>query len=323
MASTLLNFRIMLAVLGASCALAVSLSLAGCGGNEFGSDAAGQLAANQTAGSCDAPGLSNPGTVTPDGAELLKGVATLTAQPSPGAPEGKASSRDSKELIAAARNFVNCWNSRQYEKVIGLISVDFMKSYLVLENPADALIVLGGLPNLTYTVRSLGDARTHDDGRASVAIEYTAVHQQKVGRWYFKKDDGRWILDQEALLSFDLGMETATAPIEMNDFSYTPATTEIAQKPVIKLDVTNKGALPHEVVLVRVAPGTDPTTLLQPGVRPEGVEFFGQTMAVPGQKREVLVTGMAPGQYVMVCQLRFPKGPLHSAQGMVGLLTIR
>jgi len=306
---------------GLAAVAGASIGAACGGGGGPGDDIAGRIVREETAGSCIATKPA-PGTVTPDGQELLKGVSTLTAQPSPEAAEGSAGSALSREVTSAARNFVNCWNQRRFDEVLGLITVDFMKSFLVLENPADARIVLEGLPGLSYTVRSLGDVKLHRDGRASIAVEYTAVHQQKVARWYFVKREGQWLLDQEDRLRFDPGLETSSAAIDMKDFAYQPASTTVKANPVVRLDVTNSGALPHEVVLVKVAPGIDPTTLLQPGVQPEGVEFFGQTMAVPGQKQEIVMTGLAPGQYVMVCQLRFPKGPLHSAQGMVGLLIV-
>jgi plastocyanin len=308
--------------LGLAVVAVVAAALAACGGDDIGNDAAGLLVRNETSGSCTAPAPAKTGTVTPDGQELLPGVATLTAQPSPAKSEGSPSAGVRKEVMVAARNFVNCWNARQYDAVIALISTDFMKAFLVLENPADALIVFGGLPDLTYTVRSLGDPRVHSDGRVSVAIEYTAVHQQKVARWYFAKKDGAWRLDEEERLAFDLGFDNAVVDVEIKEFSYTLSTPKVAAKPSITLRVKNSGRLPHEVVLVRVAPGTDPTKLLQPGVKPEGVEFFGQTMRVPGQQEDIVVTGMTPGQYIMVCQLRFPKGATHSSKGMVGLLTV-
>lgn len=308
--------------LGLALTSAAAIVLTGCGGDDIGNDAAGLLVRNETAGSCTAPGLPKASTVTPDGQDLIPGVATLTAQPSGQANEGTPSTAVQREVLAAARNFVNCWNNRQYEAVLSIITPEFLKSFLVLQNPADALIVLAGLPDLTYTVHSLGDAGSHKDGRVSVAVEYTAVHQQKVARWYFVKKDGAWRLDQEERLGFELGGDNAVIDVEMKDFSYTLSAPTVAVKPSITFRVKNGGALPHEMVLVRVAPGTDPTKLLQPGVKPEGVDFFGQTMRVPGQSEDVVVTGMTPGQYIMVCQLRFPKGATHSSQGMVGLLTV-
>ena len=310
-------------VVGLVLTLAAVGFLTACGSDGVGNDAAGLLVRNETAGSCTAPALAKPGTVTPDGQDLLPGVATLTAQPSPQASEGTPSQGVQKEVLAAARNFVNCWNARQYEAVLSIITPEFLKSFLVLQNPADALIVLAGLPDLTYTVHSLGDVRMHKDGRVSVAIEYTAVHQQKVARWYFLKKDGSWRLDQEDRLTFDLGVDNTVVDVQMKDFSYTLSTATVAAKPSVTFRVKNDGGLPHEMVLVRVAAGIDPTKLLQPGVKPEGVDFFGQTMRVPGQSEDVVVTGMTPGQYIMVCQLRFPKGATHSSQGMVGLLTVQ
>src|ERR1041385_698638 len=52
-------------------------------------------------------GPAAPGTVPPDGQDLIPGAATLTAQPSPPTDGSEPSSGAEKEVITAARNFVN------------------------------------------------------------------------------------------------------------------------------------------------------------------------------------------------------------------------
>jgi uncharacterized cupredoxin-like copper-binding protein len=227
-----------------------------------------------------------------------------------------------REVIAALRNYVNCWNQRKFEEAITLVTTDYMKSLLVLANPQDAIVVLNGLPPLTYTIRSVGTPRNEDDGRVSLTVDYTVIHQQKAVRWYFLKDDGRWFLDQEERLQFDLGVDEQVIDIEMTEFDYNVSPARVPKSPVIRLRIRNTGALPHEVVAVQVEEGVDPTTVLQPGVEPEGVTFVGQSMRVPGDSEEVVLTGLEPGRYLILCQLRFPGGPLHSEQGMLDSFTV-
>lgn len=300
----------------------LALALVACSGSGIGGDAAGQLVANQTSSSCDAPPFPS-GTVTPAGANPLPGITTVTAQAVPKDHGGTPGSAVKREVIAAARNYVNCWNERKFEAVITLTTADFLKSFLVLANPQDAIIVLNGLPDVRYDVLSLGDARNEPGGRVSVAVEYNIIHQQKVSRWYFLKRDGRWLLDQEERLSFDLGVQKSTIDIQAADFSYAVSPARVPASQAVVLKITNNGKLPHEVVVVRADANVNPTALLQPGVKPDGVEFVGQAMAVAGGgKAEIVLTGLKPDRYILICQLRFPGGEVHSAQGMLSLFTV-
>ncbi len=301
-----------------------ALAAAACGGGGDGEeDDAAKLVRNQTSGSCDAAPLK-PATLTPLGLNPLGTIATLTAQPEPAEAEGKTSEQVGKEVMAAARNFINCWNQRRWEQVMTLVSEDYFKAHFVLNNTADIHVVLNGTPELPYTVRSIGDPQEHEDGRVSVAIEALWVHQHVVARWYFVKEEGRWIFDQEVRDHVDLGVPTETVDIDMTEYAYKLSSATVKDSDAITLRVKNSGALPHEVFLVKLSANADPTKLMQPNVKPEGVEFIGHTVEMAGHTGEITLTDMVPGQYIMVCQFRFPGGdiPTHSSAGMVGVLTV-
>lgn len=303
-------------------ALAVVL-LASCGGGSDGDeDDAAKLARNQTAGSCDAPSLP-PTTLTPLGLNPL-GIATLTAQPKPGEGQGRPSDQDAAEVQAAARNFVNCWNQRRFESVVALTTEDWHKAHYVLKNPSDLIFASEGSPDLPFTVRTLEDLQKHDDGRVSVFIEYLWVHAEVASRWYFVKEDGRWLFDQEEREPVDLDMPTTVVEMEMTEFAYNIKTPKVKKTDAITIKAKNVGGLPHEMFLVRLTSEFDPSKLFQTNEQPKGVEFFGHLVEEAGESGEVTVTGMEPGDYFMVCQFRFPGGdiPTHSAGGMVAVFTI-
>ena len=308
------------AVLGV-CGVMVLL-LAGCGGGDGAEDDAAKLARNQTSGSCDAPSLP-PTTLTPLGLNPL-GIATLTAQPEPGEGQGRPSDQVSAEVVAAARNFVNCWNQRRFEAVVALTTEDWHKAHYVLKNPSDLIFASEGSPDIPFTIHTLDDLQKHEDGRVSVHTTYLWVHAEVASRWYFVKEDGRWLFDQEEREPVDLGVQTTVVEMEMTEFAYHIKTPKVKKSEAITIKAKNVGGLPHEMFLVRLSSDFNPAKLFQSNQQPEGVEFFGHLVEESGQSGEVTVTGMEPGDYIMVCQFRFPGGeiPTHSAGGMVAVLTV-
>jgi uncharacterized cupredoxin-like copper-binding protein len=295
---------------------------AACGGGGDVDDAA-LLARNQTSGSCDAPPLA-PATLTPFGENPLGGIATLTAQPEPAKVSGNPSEQVVREVTAAAKNFLNCWNQRRFEGAVALASTNYLKMHFVLQNTADIMVTLRGTPELTWTVRSLGDAKGHEDGRVSLAIEYTWIHQQIAARWYFIKKNGRWFLDQEERQHVDLGVANTDVDVDMMEFAYKLSTSTIKESPSVTFRARNVGGLPHETFVLKLTSNFDPTKLFQPNTRPEGVEFFGHTVEMAGNTGEITITDMKPGQYVIVCQFRFPGGPIatHGQRGMITTFTV-
>jgi hypothetical protein len=299
------------------------LLLAGCGGGDSGgNDDAAKLARNQTAGSCDAPQLP-PTTLTPLGLNPL-GIATLTAQPEPGEGKGTPSDQVSAEVVAAARNFVNCWNQRRFADVVSLTTEAWHKAHFVLKNPSDLIFAAEGSPDIPFTVHSIDDPQKASDGRVSVHLKYLWVHAEIAARWYFVKENGRWYFDQEEREPVDLGVKTTVINMKMTEFAYQIDTPTVKQSDAITIKAQNIGGLPHEMFLVQLSSSFDPSKLFQKPTQPEGVEFFGHLVEESGKSGEVTITGMKPGNYVMVCQFRFPGGdiPTHSAHGMVAVLTV-
>lgn len=314
------RFRLRAALL-----LIVGVSLlAGCGGGKTKDDSAARLAREQTATSCVGPSLP-PSTRTPDGGDPLANVVTPTPQPPDPNPTGAPSKTDEAHVNAAVRNFINCWNQRKFDEVVALSTPSLMKSIFVQVKPADLTTDMNGLPEIQYVVEYLGDMKQHSDGRISVALNYLFVHQHRETRWYFVKQNGWWILDREARTSPQIAGARSVTDVLAKDYSYTISPNPKAA-PVTVLHTHNDGPAPHEFILVRIKEGMnfDPLKFLQPGnTYPKEVEFYGQTVLEPGGQEDMVLTDVQPGQYILLCLLRYPGGIYHPAAGMVSGVTIQ
>ena len=310
-------------------AVVAVLLLGGCKSKTTGDDipAAGpdepaaRLVREQSAGSCVAPPFPG-GTRTPDGEDPLANVAVPTPQPPDPKALGAPSNEVTQEINAAIRNFVNCWNTRNFKSVVTLSTPSLMKSIFVQVKPVDLLTDMDGLPEVTYDIKSLSDTQRHADGRVSIAFHYLFVHQHRQGRWYFIKQNGWWLMDREARVTPQIPGEQSVIDVLGKDYSYTVTNPKVG--PVTVLRAHNDGPAPHEFILVRIKEGVpfDPLKFLQPGVKPEGVEFYAQTVLDAGLKEDMVLTNVTPGQYIFLCLLRHPNGIYHPAAGMVSIVEL-
>jgi hypothetical protein len=304
---------------------AVLLLAAACGGGQQGSsDAAAGLVKSQTSSSCEAPPLP-PGTPTP---LLVDPLANYVPTPEPAIANavGAPSKQVADEVTAAIRNFVNCWNQRKFESVGMLATPRFLKSIFEQLRAQDTAIIMNGLPDIQYDLRSLGDMQKLSDARVSVAFDYVFVHEERKGHWYFLKQNGWWLMDREIRVKPDVpgGKDSSVIDVEGKDFSYviTPATP--SNKPVTVFHAHNSGGLDHDFLVVKVIAQIDPRQLLQPNLtHPQGIEFIAQTSLGPGEEEDMVTFNMTPGTYIFICQFRHPDGTPHAQKGMVAQFTIQ
>jgi hypothetical protein len=246
-----------------------------------------------------------------------------TPQPPDPKSVGAPSAQVAEQVNAAVRNFISCWNQRKFEAVATLATPNMMRSIFQEVKPADVLTDMNGLPEVEYALQSLGDFQQHTDGRVSVAFHYIFVHPHRVGRWYFLKQNGWWILDREARTTPQIPGERSVIDVAAKDYTYTITNAKVG--PVTVLHEHNDGPAPHEFILLRVQEGAnfDPLKFLQPGVKPEGVEFYAQTVLDAGQQEDLVLSDVQPGPYIMLCLLRTPGGIFHPAAGMVSMVNLQ
>ena len=119
----------------------------------------------------------------------------------------------------------------------------------------------------------------------------------------------------------DAGPVAAVAAVRLDEYVIVaePATVAAGE---VTFRVTNAGAMPHELMVIRtsLAPDQLPTNELG-AVDEDQVDVAGAIEAFPaGQTRE-LTLELAPGSYVLICNL-LTAGSAHYALGMRAPFTV-
>ncbi len=250
--------------------------------------------------------------------EVAEALEQATPQPAPAGTPADAATAD--EATAGAENIVACINVTDAEGLVALMTPAFLMAEFGITNPYDALVDFEVAP---VTVESLGDARTHEDGRLSVDIvysglytPYTMLHQ----RWYFVPEGEYLKLDQfegQSLAGADVSVTA-----EMVDFAYILSQTTAPAGATIAVEAPNTGDYLHELVVLRLPAGATVEGVLAGEVPEEQIEFFGFAFAQPGQTGYLGLTGLEPGSYTLVCFVDVPEGIPHAMRGMVAEFTV-
>jgi hypothetical protein len=116
----------------------------------------------------------------------------------------------------------------------------------------------------------------------------------------------------------------ADMTITLVDYGFDVSRPLVAGRQVIR--VRNTAAQPHELVLVRLAPGNsigDLTTWIrQPNAPPPAVPVAGLTPIAPGVEANITVD-LAPGEYGLICVIPdATDGAPHFAHGMMRQFTV-
>lgn len=118
--------------------------------------------------------------------------------------------------------------------------------------------------------------------------------------------------------------DSADVRVEMADYSFTLSAPLTAGRHVI--EVSSKGPQPHELEIVRLAPGKTIDDLgkwmAKPVGPPPGNALGGTSAQLPGTTVQ-FVAEFTPGKYVMMCVIADAKdGKPHLAHGMMKEFTI-
>jgi hypothetical protein len=106
-------------------------------------------------------------------------------------------------------------------------------------------------------------------------------------------------------------------------FAFEPATTEILTPEVLVLHGVNTSAtMTHEIVVFRLPEGADPAGILDGTIQESDVEFIGQTTFAPLEQADMVLEGLDPGVYTLVCFVTGPDGKPHAADGMITQITL-
>ena len=269
----------------------------------------GGIAASPAAGPCEAPegmaGMEMAATpaASPDATPVTEEDGAVPV----GTPVEDEGLID--DAVAAAENFVNCWNEGDVDAVLALGTANFVQTQYGIESPeeaAEALGAEGALPPIT--IIETGDVQTYEDGRASLDLDYLlGDHQYTAARWYMVEADGQLLIDEQELTLPQPDVDTITNigltfAEDEGALAYDQGADEaggrtLALLPGIVLTVNNAaGTESRFVSVVRLdeAPAGTP----EPGPLPEG-EFVAAFAVPAGDNADVALVNLEPGSYAV------------------------
>lgn len=241
----------------------------------------------------------------PDAAAAASPAASPAADDPASEPAGTpAAGADAETITAAVENVAFCYNAGDLEALLTLVTPNLLQDKFGTTD-AGALADAELLP---YTVLSVSNVATYDDGRGSVDVVYLAGDYQYVSAtWYLTEIDGQLLLDEEALQAAQPDGDTALVSFSVADDASPVAFdqfTEIGAQEVVILYGSNNGAEQHVFNLYLLSEESAATAVATPAAVaeafPDDVTFVGQVSLAPGERGDIALVAPAEGTYALV-----------------------
>lgn len=208
----------------------------------------------------------------------------------------------------AVANYVACWNAQNIDALVALSTPNYFGTYA---NNADAAkAALAPLTTLKpmFTINSVANVQTYNDGRISAEVTGMLGQYQFVAeRWYFTQSDGQWLLDQVDTLPTGPEGDTSIVGVVIDPTSKTPLapnSTESAPFPVLDFHFQSSDKVGHAIWVVQLPAGAEGTPVAG-GALPDGTTFIGLT-TIPGTPNpadlsngDIWLTNLGPGTYAL------------------------
>ena len=191
----------------------------------------------------------------------------------------------------------------------------------------EAALADGFFEGAAFSSPEIGDVATYDDGSVGVDVSYQQTQYQLVSEeWSLIQVGGEWKLN--ALNPGPrLEPEGDTAAVGVNlvengDGTYTvaPNAASVVETDVIILQAINAegNAEPHELVVIKLPEGADPSGIIDGTITEEDVEFIGQVFVPePGTSVDMYLLGLPAGVYTLACFVPTEEGDPHAFHGMM------
>jgi hypothetical protein len=232
------------------------------------------------------------------------------------------------QVEAVIRALAVCLTAGRPEVVADLVTERFLgqmygggdrlsrEEYLALSRTLPAI----PLTILAITGTSLDDAKT-----ATAVVESVLGNQLQRGAWTLKRGSlsARWRVDHIESLAPVPPADASQIRVRIEDYSFSLSSRRV-RGPDVVLSGTNRGKEDHELLVLRLAAGVSTDVLLtEPGPGfPKGVTFVGQVTIPAGQSGDLVLVGLRPGSYALVCLLPDADGVPHLALGMKSRFTV-
>ncbi len=266
--------------------------------------------------------VATPAGATPIASALATPAASPEALPATADPASVA------QVEAVIRALAACLTAGRPDVVADLVTERFLgqmygggdrlsrEEYLALSQMLPAI----PLTILAITGTSLDDAKT-----ATAEVESVFGNQLQRGTWTLKRgtSTARWRVDHIASRAPVPPADASQIRVRIEDYSFSLSSRRVPGPDVV-LSGENRGKEDHELLVLRLAAGVSTDVLLtEPGPGfPKGVTFVGQVTIPAGQSGELVLVGLRPGSYALVCLLPDPDGVPHLALGMKTRFTV-
>jgi hypothetical protein len=192
-------------------------------------------------------------------------------------------------------------------------------------DPRDVVGDLTGLPPIA--IESLDNVQTYEDGRRSVDVTFTQGQQLARSRWYLKREDGYWKVDDAPALPIPKSANTVTVAVGMTEYSFALDHDTVVNPGVVILHGTNAGNEEQEIAVIKVPQGVDYVAAYegtpQAGFNPrQDGDVIVDFQFAPGQVAAPGLVDLEPETYVLADFINAPDGQPNVRKGMITTLTI-
>ncbi|MEJ7763606.1 MAG: hypothetical protein WKF80_12505 [Thermomicrobiales bacterium] len=245
--------------------------------------------------------------VAPDAAADVAGEEAMLGTPMPltGTP---VDASVEEEVIAAAQNFVFCYNAGDIETLGQLVTPNLLLDLFGIEDPATAGDVLAETELLPITVLGLGDVKSYEDGRFGLNLQYLLGDYQVVAAThYFVEVDGQYLVDEElyeaAILDGDstlvslLVSDDAPLAFDQGADADTGA-REVPSLPLVNAYVNNTSTSQQIYEVYALAAGSEATPVSEDMA--DDAMLVGRLSLAPGEAATMYLTQLPVGAYGIV-----------------------
>jgi hypothetical protein len=250
------------------------------------------------------------------------------ASPAAGQPADAATATAIDTLV---RTLAACLTDGQSDTVVQLVTERYLGQVYgggSRLSKADYLALASDLPAVPMTVSTVSDVRLETSLRANADVVTVVGNQLAHGRWSFVRaatagGGRRWQVDGVTSLPVAAPAAANRVDVTLSDDKFTLSPGQV-NGPDVVLAGTNTGKEDHEILVVHLDRGVSTDVLLRepgPGL-PDGVTFIGQVTIPRGSEADLVLVGLAPGSYALVCLLPTADGTPHLALGMKARLRV-
>ncbi|MGH3450744.1 MAG: hypothetical protein ACRDQW_08435 [Haloechinothrix sp.] len=261
------------------------------------------------------------GEATPlPGEELVDASPVAEASPIPAGEPADAATTE--RVTTAIANVIACYNTGDFLGVGALFTPNGLMEEFGTTNPYDLELFLAGGPPLDLL--AVEDVQVHADGRFSADVLSSFGGAQLTReRFFLVESDDFLLVDSTPELEIEAPAGAVTIEAAMVDFAFELSETTAPANTPLVFEVTNVGEYPHELVLIQLPEGATVDQILDGSVGFEDIQFYGATYSEGGQPApDLVLLGLEPGTYTLVCFVDVPEGMPHVARGMFAELTV-